>query len=84
MTKILPVYVSASALVIFSGNNLKLKTLGFFLQGLFHIKASLSYMSIVDLIPENRKTLTFTLMTAFNAGTAMFACLIFKFYKPSE
>ena len=41
-------------------------------------------MSITDLIPENNKTLVFTLITAFNAGTAMFACLIFKFYKPNE
>lgn len=76
MLMILPVYSIASAMSIFS-NNLGIKTVGFFLQGLFHLKISLSYLHVLDLIPESSKSFVYAFITAFDASTWMVACAAF-------
>jgi MFS family permease len=78
MLFILPIYVLASALSIFS-EKMAFKTIGFFLQGLFHLKITVSYTHVLDLMPTNSKSFVATLITAFDSATPMFACLYFKF-----
>jgi MFS family permease len=76
MLFILPVYSIASAMSIFS-NSLVIKSIGFFLQGLFHLKISLSYLHVLDLIPESSKSFVYAFITAFDSSTWMIACASF-------
>ena len=83
MKLVLPPYVLACAMVVF-GHTTWLKSIGFFFQGFFHIKITLSYTSILDFVPEKSKALSFTLIMAVDAGSPMFACIFFKYYKADE
>ena len=78
MCFLLPMYAFASALSIFS-DKIVIKTIGFFLQGLFHLKISLSYTHVLELLPSNSVSIVATLISAFDSGTPMFACLFFKY-----
>jgi MFS family permease len=83
MIYILPLYVLSCYVSIFK-DTLFYKKLGFFLQGLFHIKISLSYTSIFELVPERKKVLCSTLLSAWDGSTILVSCLIFKFYQPKS
>ena len=52
--------------------------------GFFHLKITLSYNHMLDLVPSKYKSLMTTIITAHDAGTSMFACLFFKFVKPNQ
>lgn len=54
MMVILPLYSIAAALVVFP-DDLQLKKLGYFLQGLFHIKISNSFTHMYEIMPEASK-----------------------------
>ena len=83
MLFILPFYTLASAMSIFS-DDMWMKTFGFFLQGLFHLKISLSYIHILDLVPESSKGFVYTFITAVDSSTWMVACAAFKYYSHDE
>jgi MFS family permease len=83
MCFLLPNYIVASALVIFSESML-LRSVGFWLQGFFHLKISLSYTHALDLVPSQHKSLVTTLITALDSGTPLFACFFFKFINKHE
>ena len=52
MKMILPLYILCCYLSLFP-MNMEVRTLGFFLQGLFHLKISTSYTHILELVPED-------------------------------
>ena len=83
MLFILPFYTVASAMSIFS-DDMSIKTLGFFLQGLFHLKISLSYLHVLDLIPDNSKSFVYAFITAVDSSTWMVACTAFQYYSNNE
>ena len=83
MNFLLPNYVIATAMVIFS-HSMLVKSIGFFLMGFFHLKISLSYSHGFDLVPGTHKSLVTTLITAYDSGTPMFACIFFKFISKNQ
>jgi hypothetical protein len=66
----------AAALATFS-KDLRLKTIGFFIQGLFHMKVSLSYTTVLDFVPSAYKSTSATFISAMDAASPMLACLYF-------
>jgi MFS family permease len=50
MNRILPLFMISSYFSLF-GQTIPLKSFGFFMQGFFHIKVSLSYQHIFELVP---------------------------------
>jgi hypothetical protein len=61
-----------------------LKSAGFFFMGIFHLKVSLSYTYALDLVPSSQKSLMTTLITAFDSGSPLFACIYFKYFLANE
>ena len=53
------------------GPTMLIKRAGLFLQGFFHIKTTLAYTYSTELMPENKKVLATTLLTACDAITLM-------------
>jgi MFS family permease len=68
MSLIMSVYVVASALTLY-GDSIALKTVGMFLQGALHIKSTLSYTYILEMVPEKNKEICVTLITLFDEST---------------
>mmetsp|Transcript_8570 Transcript_8570/g.14455 ORF Transcript_8570/g.14455 Transcript_8570/m.14455 type:complete len:294 (-) Transcript_8570:913-1794(-) len=66
MTVILPFYVAASFLTIYS-SNLNLKSVGYFMQGFLHSKITLSYSHMFELTNEENKGFCATFINAFDA-----------------
>ena len=60
------------------------KEIGYFFMGLFHLKITLSYTHVMDMVPTDYKSTVSTLITAADSGSPMFACLFLKFYQPDE
>ena len=83
MTYILPLYIISCYISIFSQSVL-IKKIGFWLQGIFHLKISLSYTSCLELVPESKKVLSSTIISAVDASTILISCLIYKYYMPVE
>ena len=59
------------------------KKFGFFLNGLFHIKNSVSITQSLELVPDAYKNANFTGLLLFDASGIFYACLVFYFYKPN-
>jgi MFS family permease len=83
MTFILPLYIVSCYISIFP-KTILIKKIGFWMQGLFHLKISLSYTSCIELVPENYKNISSTIISAFDASTITISCLIYKFYTPNQ
>lgn len=62
---ILNIYLFASAITLYSPN-LSLKTIGMFIQGFFHIKNTLSYTHMIEILPEKNKELCLTFISLFD------------------
>ena len=75
---ILPVYILGSSITVFS-QSLTLKALGFFIQGVLHVKMSICSQHILELVPESYKGFSATFIQAFDASSLCFSglCLIF-------
>ena len=58
------------------------KKVGFFLIGFFHLKTSLSYTYLAELVPEKNKNTALTMISAHDAMSLPIACSVMKFYKP--
>ena len=68
MNIVMPLYIIASAITVYSPN-LEGKAIGFFVQGFLHIKITLCYSHILELVPETHKGFVATVITAFDAGS---------------
>ena len=66
MNIVIPLYIIASAITIYS-LSLEGKAIGFFVQGFLHIKITLSYSHILELVPETHKGFVATVPTAFDS-----------------
>ena len=53
-------------------------------MGIFHLKISLSYTYALEFVPNAWKSTMTTLITAFDSGSPLFACIFFKFFRPDE
>lgn len=60
--------------------DLKIKSIGLFLQGFFHLKTTLSYNYVTEFMPEEKKVLASTLMTAFDSSTLLFLSIYLAYY----
>mmetsp|Transcript_2742 Transcript_2742/g.4689 ORF Transcript_2742/g.4689 Transcript_2742/m.4689 type:complete len:286 (+) Transcript_2742:262-1119(+) len=60
------------ALSLFS-DVILVKQVGFFMQGFFHMKSTLSFNYLAEFMPQRRKVLSTTALTAFDASTLLFA-----------
>ena len=65
-------------LTIFS-HNFNLICLGFFLQGMFHLKTTVAFTYIGELMPENRKVLATTMLTAVDSSVLLWTnlCMVY-------
>lgn len=69
MTPVLLLYLVASNLTVYGGS-LSLKKIGFFIQGLLHIKITLSYTHLLEMVPDDAsKAICSTVVNAFDAVT---------------
>ena len=78
MNAILPVYVFASAITVYA-RSLEAKAFGLFVQGFLHLKITLCYAHILELVPEAYKGLSATVITAFDASSLAICGLFFTF-----
>lgn len=69
-------YIYAVYLLAFD-DRIEMKKLGFFLQGLFHLKISTSFTHALELVPEAKKSIVFTIMLPFDSASILIACLYF-------
>jgi len=72
------------ALVVFTwmtvfGETIFIKSMGFFFEGFFHLKTTLCYTYLAELIPAKSKNFVLTLLTALDSSTLMVACCYFKY-----
>ena len=63
--------------------SIPIKKFGFFLNGLFHIKNSVSITQSLELVPDSYKSANFTGLLLFDASGIFYACLVFYFYNPN-
>jgi len=75
---ILPLYIVASSLVVYAPD-LRLKTLGYFLQGLLHLKITLAYTYIFELIPEKYKGICSSVINIIDVFTLIISGLTYQF-----
>lgn len=75
---ILPLYILGSSITVYS-LSLNQKAIGFFIQGLLHVKMSICQQHMLELVPEAHKGFSAKFMTAFDASSlCVFGlCLIF-------
>jgi len=59
------------------------KKFGFFLNGLFHIKNSVTITQSLELVPDSYKNANFTGLLLFDASGIFYACSVFYFYRPN-
>ena len=72
-------YIFASFLTIYAPT-LKYKSIGYFFQGLFHVKITLSYAYLFELIDEDSKSLCATTLNTFDAITLGVVGLVMTFW----
>ena len=78
MEIVMPIYILCSAITVFAPYSL-LKAVGFFTQGLLHIKIPLSYIHVYELVPEEKKGLCTILINICDNFTLAFFSLIALF-----
>ena len=78
MKYILPIYSIAHYMTVFP-KNLEIRALGLFLQGIFHLKVSLSYTHMLELVEEKNKAMASTLITCFDSASLIFACSFYLY-----
>lgn len=78
MMLILPLYIMVTSLSVLS-DDIAMKRMGFFLQGLFHIKISNSYTHMFELVPESAKVIGQTCINSYDACTLLIVCVAIKF-----
>ena len=64
----LPFYILSQYFILFQ-HNISIKSIGFFMQGFFHIKITNSFTHIIELVPDIYKSKVSTLIVAFNVGS---------------
>mmetsp|Transcript_12808 Transcript_12808/g.21674 ORF Transcript_12808/g.21674 Transcript_12808/m.21674 type:complete len:203 (-) Transcript_12808:1054-1662(-) len=78
MSILMALYLFFSQLTIYSPS-LVWKAVGFFMQGFLHLKITLSYTHIFELIDDRSKQLCATTMNAFDASTLFTIGFCLKF-----
>lgn len=70
------IYGGASYLSVFS-DDIYLKTFGFAMQGWFHVKISVCFVHLTELVPEDSKVFALTVINCFDSVTmGLVSCLI--------
>jgi MFS family permease len=78
MNIIMPLFVVSCYFTVFS-QTLFGKSLGYFLQGLFHIKVMNSYTHMFDLIDEKSKSFAATTINCLDSATLVITGLTYSF-----
>ena len=77
MKKTLPFVILATYFIVYC-SSIKIKTLGYFLLGFTHIKITASYTHMLELCPDDWKTIATTIIAAFDsASLASLAALLY-------
>ena len=71
----LTVYCIAGYLVVFS-DNIHLKTIGYALQGWFHVKSTACFVQLTEIVPEDRKVIALTVISCFDSFTVGLTCCL--------
>ena len=80
---VLPFHLLGNFLTVY-GNTAGLKSLGFFIMGVFHLKITLSYTYILELVEETKKPMASTIINAFDSSSNLITCLILLFFTKNE
>jgi hypothetical protein len=78
MLLVMPLLAVGCSITVFS-ETLLLKSIGYFMQGLFHIKVMNSYTHIFDLVPEDSKRFCATFMNVFDSMTLFVVGIMMKY-----
>ena len=73
-----------SVYILAYDQRVEMKKLGYFIQGLCHLKISTSYTHALELVPESYKSMVFTLILSFDATSILIASIFFKYVDPNE
>jgi MFS family permease len=71
----LPFYIISQYLIVFT-HSVSTKSLGFFLQGFFHIKITNTYTHILELVPDAHKSKVSTVILGFDSGSVGFVSFL--------
>jgi len=71
--------VFAVYLTIFSKEVSAIK-IGFFLQGVFHMKTTITYVHCIELMDEASKMTASMCINAFDSGSLMVSCIVFYYW----
>lgn len=78
MSLVLIPVIIGNFLIVFS-DNLKLKSLGFAIHALFHLRLTLSYTVCYELIPERYRNVGSTFINFYDIITMIGSCCFLKF-----
>jgi len=79
MKFILPAHIMASFVSVF-GQSLYLKSVGFLLQGVLHLRITISYCHCLELMMDKDKPIASTAINSLDSGSIMIMSLIFYYY----
>ena len=79
MKFVLPAHIIASFISVF-GNSLYLKSVGFFLQGVLHLRITISYCHCLELVMDKHKPIASTAINSLDSGSIMIMAGIFNYY----
>jgi len=71
-------YIFASGMVVY-GNTIIIKSIGMFIQGALHVKITLCYTHIYELVPDNWKPFCTVFLNFVDSLTLVIAGLVFKY-----
>lgn len=69
-----PLHLAFGALSIYS-TDYYLKTLGYIVQGILHIKIPISFLHMCELVPDSSKIFSLSVVTAFDSATLGWICI---------
>mmetsp|Transcript_5997 Transcript_5997/g.10187 ORF Transcript_5997/g.10187 Transcript_5997/m.10187 type:complete len:304 (+) Transcript_5997:453-1364(+) len=72
-------FVILGQVLVIYVNNLTIKGLGFFIHGFFHIRASMCYVMLFELVEDQYKSLTCTILNVVDGFTMGVTCIWFMF-----
>ena len=83
MKFIMPLNIIGCYMTIYT-NTLFLKTLGYFIQGVFHLKVSTSFMHLQELVPEEHRDKAVTIVTSIDSSMVIIGCFLLQFVNNNE
>ena len=78
MSVVLPLHLAFGYLSIFSPDP-TIKTIGYVVQGILHIKIPISFLHLCEVMPDSGKIFAMSVVTAFDSATMAWICIAIKF-----